>query len=182
MSVSDQMFTEGALIKVTMVTRTFVGTVMVYDTLHNMLYLKQAASSGRESDSDIVSLNLSFAKGVSIERDPDQSLKGSASQRPLVPKTANMKENFRKMVEHRKLLHDFVERDISLEGRMIFLRLKNLSLEPCWTPDNQIIVLNEVSLSPPYRHPVYLNGEGNNSLMAMVQKAADKVFNPDQSE
>jgi len=179
---SGDLFSEGALIKVTTVTDTFTGTVMVFDGANEMLFLKQRASNGKESDSDIVCINLKWAKDICVEKDAEQNMKGSASLKTITPKISVMAENYRKIIEHRKLLKEFVQRGISLEGRMIFIRLKNLSLEPCWNADNDMIVMKEVSLSPPYRTPVYIRGEGSHSLMAMVQKAADKVFNPDQLE
>ncbi|XP_078501356.1 protein LSM12 [Lissotriton helveticus] len=150
------------------------GEVVAFDYQSKMLALKCPSSSGKPNHADILLLNLQYVSDVQVITDRTETPPPLASLN--IAKLANRA----KMEKEEKLSQAYaISAGVSVDGQQLFQTIHK-TIKDCKWQEKNIVVLEEVIISPPYQVDNCKGKEG--SLLSHVRKIVDKHFRDVESQ
>jgi len=147
------------------------GQVAAFHTASRLLIIKAPASNGKSTNNDIYVINADCVEKLSIEDgNPADSLRAIDFQK--------LEKRRMKSIGLKKARIRALSADVAPEGRKLFLTIIKTIDEVAWDGE-KIVVLNEVTISPPYRID-NVSGEKEASVIH-VKKIVDKHWKEQQS-
>ncbi|XP_013773001.1 protein LSM12 homolog [Limulus polyphemus] len=168
MAEDGEYFSIGSIITCkTCFSQKVEGEVVAFDHQTKMLMLKCPSSTGKGNLSDINIVNLNFVEDVVVKKEAN-------SNPPPLPHLNIEKLNNRAnaQIEERQRLRTALASGVSPEGLKLFLAITKTINEVTWQGKN-IVVMNQVTISPPYR-PEDCKGKGDNNALTHVKKIVEK--------
>ncbi|KTF73399.1 hypothetical protein cypCar_00032787 [Cyprinus carpio] len=150
------------------------GEVVAFDYPSKMLTLKCAPSSGKLNLSDVVLVNLAYVSDVDVISDRAET------PPPLASLNFNKLVNRARAEKEDKLSQAYaVSAGVSVEGQQLFQTIHKTIKECRWQEKN-IIVMDDVVISPPYQVDNCKGKEG--SALSHVRKIVEKHFRDLESQ
>ncbi|XP_023691144.1 protein LSM12 homolog A-like [Paramormyrops kingsleyae] len=150
------------------------GEVVAFDYQSKMLILKCAPSSGKPNLSDIVLINLACVSEVDIINDR------SETPPPLASLNINkLSIRARTEKEDKLSLAYAVSAGVSVDGQQLFQTIHK-TIKDCKWQERNIIVMDDVVISPPYQAENCKGKEG--SALSHVRKIVEKHFKDAESQ
>ncbi|KAJ1136367.1 hypothetical protein NDU88_002784 [Pleurodeles waltl] len=150
------------------------GEVVAFDYQSKMLALKCPSSSGKANHADILLLNLQYVSDVQVITDRTETPPPLASLN--IAKLANRA----KMEKEEKLSQAYaISAGVSVDGQQLFQTIHK-TIKDCKWQEKNIVVLEEVIISPPYQVDNCKGKEG--SLLSHVRKIVEKHFRDAESQ
>uniref|UniRef100_S4RLD4 LSM12 homolog a n=1 Tax=Petromyzon marinus TaxID=7757 RepID=S4RLD4_PETMA len=169
MAAPNDYFSVGSQVAcVTCLGQKIHGEVLAFDYHSKMLTLKCPSSSGKVGVCDVLLLNLALVSEVDILAE--------SSEPPPVLTSLNTKQLSSRVhseVEEKLSHAHAVSMGVSPEGILLFQTIQKTIKECKWNEKN-IIVLEDVVISPPYRVENCKGREG--SALTHVRKIVEKHF------
>uniref|UniRef100_A0A8C1X039 LSM12 homolog a n=1 Tax=Cyprinus carpio TaxID=7962 RepID=A0A8C1X039_CYPCA len=138
------------------------GEVVAFDYPSKMLTLKCAPSSGKPNLSDVVLVNLAYVSDVDVITDRAET------PPPLASLNFNKLVNRARAEKEEKLLQAYaVSAGVSVEGQQLFQAIHK-TIKDCKWQEKNIIVMDDVVISPPYQVDNCKGKEG--SALSHVRK------------
>ncbi|KAL2078658.1 hypothetical protein ACEWY4_026343 [Coilia grayii] len=144
------------------------GEVVAFDYQSKMLTLKCASSSGKPNLSDVVLINLAYVSEVDIINDRTETPPPLASLNisKLASRARTEKED--------KLSQAYaISAGVSIEGQQLFHTIHK-TIKDCKWQEKNIIVMDDVVISPPYQVDNCKGKEG--SALSHIRKIVEKHF------
>uniref|UniRef100_A0A8C1X1H4 LSM12 homolog a n=1 Tax=Cyprinus carpio TaxID=7962 RepID=A0A8C1X1H4_CYPCA len=150
------------------------GEVVAFDYPSKMLTLKCAPSSGKPNLSDVVLVNLAYVSDVDVITDRAET------PPPLASLNFNKLVNRARAEKEEKLLQAYaVSAGVSVEGQQLFQAIHK-TIKDCKWQEKNIIVMDDVVISPPYQVDNCKGKEG--SALSHVRKIVEKYFRDMESQ
>ncbi|CAN8021498.1 unnamed protein product [Ixodes persulcatus] len=178
MADGPECFSLGSVVSCkTFYDQVIEGEVLAFDQPTKALMLKCESSSGKANVSDVRMLNLDFIADVVVKKEA-----GSSPVPPPQPLNIDkLKTRARQNIEERQRLAAAVSAGVSPEGIHLFLAIRKTIDEVTWQ-DKNIIVMNEVTILPPYR-PENCKGKSDNDPSVLhVRKIVEKHIRDQQKQ
>ncbi|KAL3250132.1 hypothetical protein MRX96_055730 [Rhipicephalus microplus] len=140
------------------------GEVLAFDQQTKALMLKCASSSGKANVSDIRMVNLNFVSELTVKKEA-----GSSQLTPPQP------------LNTEKRLAAAISAGVSHDGIRLFLAIRKTIDDVTWQGKN-IIVMNQVTIVPPYR-PENCKGKSDSDASVLhVRKIVEKHLRDQQKQ
>ncbi|XP_077555101.1 protein LSM12-like [Haemaphysalis longicornis] len=153
------------------------GEVLAFDQQTKALMLKCASSSGKANVNDIRMVNLNFVSELIVKKE--------ASSGPLAPpqplNTEKLNTRVRQNTDERQRLAAAISAGVSHDGIRLFLAIRKTIDDVTWQGKN-IIVMNQVTIVPPYR-PENCKGKSDSDASVLhVRKIVEKHLRDQQKQ
>jgi len=172
-----EMFSIGCEVKIALALSEEAGVVAAYDQHTKMLTLKQQPNNQKDSYNNIMNINMRYAKELVVLKEADPNKTKSTIDKKILPKISSLNSKFSEMDKERQNLHELVYREISPDGRKLFISLAKILPQTRWGDNQEIIVMEEVCVKHPYREATVLkkNPAGTKTI-EMVERAIQKCY------
>ncbi|KAK1794285.1 hypothetical protein P4O66_011179 [Electrophorus voltai] len=164
-----EYFSVGSLVScLTCLGQRLQGEVVAFDYQTKMLTLKCASSSGKPNLSDVVLINLAYVSEVDIINDRSETPPplSSLNVSKLASRARTEKED--------KLSQAYaISAGVSVEGQQLFQTIHK-TIKDCKWQEKNIIVMDDVIISPPYQVENCKGKEG--SALSHIRKIVEKHF------
>jgi len=147
------------------------GQVAAFHAASRLLIIKAPASNGKATNNDMYIINADCVEKLSIED-------GNAADSLKAIDFQKLEKRRLKSIGLKKARIRALSADVAPEGRKLFLTIIKTIDEVAWDGE-KIVVLNEVTISPPYRIE-NVSGEKEASVIH-VKKIVDKHWKEQQS-
>ncbi|XP_053550406.1 protein LSM12 [Bombina bombina] len=150
------------------------GEVVAFDYQSKMLALKCPSSNGKPNHADILLLNLAYVSDVEVLHDRTQT------PPPLASLNISKLASRARSEKEEKLSQAYaISAGVSLDGQQLFQTIHKTIKECKWQEKN-IVVMEEVVISPPYQVGNCKGKEG--SALDHVRKVVEKHFRDLESQ
>ncbi|KAK7919261.1 hypothetical protein WMY93_010545 [Mugilogobius chulae] len=144
------------------------GEVVAFDYQSKMLTLKCASSSGKPNLNDVILINLAYVSDVDIINDRTET------PPPLASLNVSKLANRARTEKEDKLSQAYaISAGVSPEGQQLFQTIHK-TIKDCKWQEKNIIVMDDVVISPPYQVENCKGKEG--SALSHVRKIVEKHF------
>ncbi|KAK3529226.1 hypothetical protein QTP70_021926 [Hemibagrus guttatus] len=144
------------------------GEVVAFDYQTKMLTLKCAASSGKPNLSDIILINLAYVSDVETINDRTET------PPPLASLNVSKLANRARTEKEDKLSQAYaISAGVSVEGQQLFQTIHK-TIKDCKWQEKNIIVMDDVIISPPYQVENCKGKEG--SALSHIRKIWFDMF------
>ncbi|XP_061087986.1 protein LSM12 homolog A isoform X1 [Conger conger] len=144
------------------------GEVVAFDYQSKMLTLKCASSSGKPNLSDVVLINLAYVSEVDIINDRTET------PPPLASLNVSKLANRARTEKEDKLSQAYaISAGVSVDGQQLFQTIHK-TIKDCKWQEKNIIVMDDVVISPPYQVENCKGKEG--SALSHVRKIIYQDF------
>lgn len=145
---SNEYFPPGTILSCTsLLDEEFKGEVIVFDHQSKFICLKCEASNKNENLNDIALLHMTHVKDVKVLKEGSEA-QSTSTLRPL--KHDKLKERMRQEIKAKLNLAKARSNGVSPEGQKLFMTINKTFNEIDWL-ENDIVVIDEIVISPPYR-------------------------------
>ncbi|XP_037511579.1 protein LSM12 homolog [Rhipicephalus sanguineus] len=153
------------------------GEVLAFDQQTKALMLKCASSSGKANVSDIRMVNLNFVSELTVKKEA-----GSSPLTPPQPlNTEKLNTRAKQNIDERQRLAAAISAGVSHDGIRLFLAIRKTIDDVTWQGKN-IIVMNQVTIVPPYR-PENCKGKSDSDASVLhVRKIVEKHLRDQQKQ
>ncbi|XP_047232090.1 protein LSM12 homolog A isoform X2 [Girardinichthys multiradiatus] len=142
------------------------GEVVAFDYQSKMLTLKCASSSGKPNLNDVILINLAYVSDVDIIHDRTET------PPPLASLNVSKLANRARTEKEDKLSQAYaISAGVSVEGQQLFQTIHK-TIKDCKWQEKNIIVMDDVVISPPYQVENCRGKEG--SALSHVRKIGDR--------
>ncbi|KAM8947544.1 protein LSM12 [Pelodytes ibericus] len=150
------------------------GEVVAFDYQSKMLALKCPSSSGKPNHADVLLLNLHYVSDVEVINDRTQT------PPPLASLNINKLASRAQLEKEEKLSQAYaISAGVSVDGQQLFQTIHK-TIKDCKWQEKNIIVMEEVTISPPYQVENCKGKEG--SALYHVRKVVEKHFRDAESQ
>lgn len=150
------------------------GEVVAFDYQSKMLTLKCASSSGKPNLNDVILINLAYVSDVDIINDRTET------PPPLASLNVSKLANRARTEKEDKLSQAYaISAGVSVEGQQLFQTIHK-TIKDCKWQEKNIIVMDDVVISPPYQVENCKGKEG--SALSHVRKIVEKHFRDVESQ
>ncbi|XP_071369274.1 protein LSM12 homolog A isoform X1 [Centroberyx affinis] len=150
------------------------GEVVAFDYQSKMLTLKCASSSGKPNLNDVILINLAYVSEVDIINDRTET------PPPLASLNVSKLANRARTEKEDKLSQAYaISAGVSVEGQQLFQTIHK-TIKDCKWQEKNIIVMDDVVISPPYQVENCKGKEG--SALSHVRKIVEKHFRDVESQ
>uniref|UniRef100_A0A3Q2WJQ4 LSM12 homolog b n=1 Tax=Haplochromis burtoni TaxID=8153 RepID=A0A3Q2WJQ4_HAPBU len=147
---------------VTCLGQRLQGEVVAFDYQSKMLTLKCASSSGKPNLNDVILINLAYVSDVDIINDRTET------PPPLASLNVSKLANRARTEKEDKLSQAYaISAGVSVEGQQLFQTIHK-TIKDCKWQEKNIIVMDDVIISPPYQVENCKGKEG--SALSHVRK------------
>ncbi|XP_075033349.1 protein LSM12 [Mixophyes fleayi] len=144
------------------------GEVVAFDYQSKMLALKCPSSSGKPNHADILLLNLQYVSDVKVLNNRTQT------PPPLASLNINKLASRARLEKEEKMSQAYaISAGVSVDGQQLFQTIHK-TIKDCKWQEKNIIVMEEVVISPPYQVEHCKGKEG--SALSHVRKIVEKHF------
>ncbi|XP_051769954.1 protein LSM12 homolog A isoform X1 [Ctenopharyngodon idella] len=158
------------------------GEVVAFDYPSKMLTLKCPSSSGKPNLSDVILINLAYVSEVDIINDRTET------PPPLASLNVSKLANRARTEKEDKLSQAYaISAGVSVEGQQLFQTIhktkeqkRNSLIKDCKWQEKNIIVMDDVVISPPYQVENCKGKEG--SALSHIRKIVEKHFRDVESQ
>jgi len=177
-----EMFQIGAEVKIETPVSQETGVVAAFDQHTSMLTLKQPPCNKKDNHNNMMNINMKYATDVKIMKEADPNKTKSTIDKKLLPNISTLNNKFSESEKERMKLHDSVIRDISPEGRKLFLCFSKILENTKWGDNQEIIVMDEVVVKPPYREATVIEKATTaTKSLDLIDKIIKKFFSEQDS-
>nr|QBH72795.1 hypothetical protein [Isotomurus palustris] len=164
MDLTKTFFTVGSQIKCRFQGDDVEGQVAAFNHSDRILMIRSPSSCGKPTNTDFILINADCVEKISVEdRVPPETLKPVDFHK--------LEKRRQKLAAIKKSRIRALSAAVLPEARKLFLTIIKTIEEVAWDGDN-IVVLNEVRISPPYKVED-VTGEKEASVI-LVKKIVDK--------
>lgn len=150
------------------------GEVVAFDYQSKMLTLKCASTSGKPNLNDVILINLAYVSDVDIINDRTET------PPPLASLNVSKLANRARTEKEDKLSQAYaISAGVSVEGQQLFQTIHK-TIKDCKWQEKNIIVMDDVIISPPYQVENCKGKEG--SALSHVRKIVEKHFRDVESQ
>ncbi|KAM9296076.1 protein LSM12 [Gastrophryne carolinensis] len=150
------------------------GEVVAFDYQSKMLALKCPSTSGKPNHADILLLNLQYVSDVEVLNDRTQT------PPPLASLNINKLASRARMEKEEKMSQAYaISAGVSVDGQQLFQTIHK-TIKDCKWQEKNIVVMEEVVISPPYQVEHCKGKEG--SALSHVRKIVEKHFRDMESQ
>uniref|UniRef100_A0A8C5QWX3 LSM12 homolog n=1 Tax=Leptobrachium leishanense TaxID=445787 RepID=A0A8C5QWX3_9ANUR len=150
------------------------GEVVAFDHQSKMLALKCPSTSGKPNHADILLLNLQYVSDVEVLNDRTQT------PPPLASLNIGKLASRARQEKEEKLSQAYaISAGVSVDGQQLFQTIHK-TIKDCKWQEKNIIVMEEVTISPPYKVENCKGKEG--SALGHVRKVVEKHFRDVESQ
>ncbi|CAG0892545.1 unnamed protein product [Cyprideis torosa] len=171
MAEGNEYFTIGSIVSCTTChEETFTGEVVSFDPCVKMILLKSQASNGNPVDSNMRFVNLSKCKDVQV-------VKESTNPPPIIQNVNKQRINHRvkRQTEEKQRKIASMKHNAPSEAQQLFMTItKTLTIgQVTWNGLN-IVVMNDVTISPPYGPENVTASDPKSKALNYVKNIVDK--------
>ncbi|XP_073428888.1 protein LSM12 [Dendrobates tinctorius] len=144
------------------------GEVVAFDYQSKMLALKCPSTSGKPNHADILLLNLQYVSDVEVLNDRTQT------PLPLASLNIGKLASRARLEKEEKMSQAYaISAGVSVDGQQLFQTIHK-TIKDCKWQEKNIVVMEEVVISPPYQVENCKGKEG--SALSHVRKIVEKHF------
>ncbi|GAB6020194.1 hypothetical protein CHUAL_002916 [Chamberlinius hualienensis] len=175
MAEGSEYFPVGSVVACDLYSSTHLeGEVLAFDPLTRMLILRCPASNGKGNTNDIHMVNLKFATNACVKTE------ANSSPPPLpVLNFHRLTRRYELNIEEKTRMVKAMAAGVSTEGQLLFLAISKTFQDVCWQGDS-IVVLNQVTISPPYRPENCRSSKGEDQAVTHIRKIVEKHLKEQQ--
>ncbi|XP_068120426.1 protein LSM12 [Hyperolius riggenbachi] len=150
------------------------GEVVAFDYQSKMLALKCPPSSGKSNHADILLLNLQYVSKIDVLTERTQT------PPPLASLNISKLASRARLEKEEKMSQAYaISAGVSVDGQQLFQTIHK-TIKDCKWQEKNIVVMDEVVISPPYQVENCKGKEG--SALSHVRKIVDKHFRDMESQ
>lgn len=172
---TDTIFAMGSVVTVkTAIGPAVTGEVLAFDQKTRILILKQPASNKKNTQCDIVTLYTSRATDIMVLSEPEPN-----ATPPALPQIdlSSLRKRMDRAVSERRTISAAMNSRATEDARQLYLRLSRFNLNPRWTSDTSIDVMNVVTVLPPYtKESVIITTEESNTKATQTKEYVQKII------
>jgi len=176
MADSDNYFSIGMIVSCTTCHgQNIEGEVVAFDYSSKMLAIKSTSSSGKPGTADVRMLNMNYVSDVSVVKE--------ASEPPQTLASLNMPKlmsRVRTSVDEKRRQVNYIGIGVTPEAQKLFNTITKTISEVRWDKQN-IIIMNEVTITPPYTVEDCRGKDGSSKALQHVKKIVDKYIRETES-
>ncbi|XP_064456828.1 protein LSM12 homolog A-like [Ornithodoros turicata] len=178
MADGPECFSLGSVVSCkTCYNQVIEGEVLAFDQHTKTVMLKCSSSSGKANVSNVRMVNLSFVSELSVKK--EAGLHQPPPPQPLNIEKLNLRA--KQNIEERHRLAEAVAAGVSSDGIHLFLAIRKTIDDVSWQGKN-IIVMNQVTISPPYRPENCKGKTENEHSVSHIRKIVEKHLRDQQKQ
>lgn len=175
------LFTVGTIVSCkTCFNQEFEGEVLAFDYQTKMLVIKSPSTGGKANLNDVHMINLDYCQNITVKKEGNPTSNGPQVLPPL--NLDKLSSRFSQHVKDRKSFVAGLAAGVTSDGIKLYAAIKKTICEVNFQGKN-IIVMNQVSISPPYRPDnCKLVGKADENALNHVRKIVEKFIKDQQTQ